>query len=273
MRSTYVLTVLDKGFHFLDENLCISTSLDVNLCFDCARLMFRLCSTYVLTFSTKIGCASTVLDLSFGCIRPIFWPMVRLCPTYFLSFSTKYKKNTDIFFYCTRSMFRLCFRYISTLLDLCFDCVSRAKIVCFDCAWPMFRFSGPKMGMFWLCSTYVSTFSTKIGYILTPWIKIGFFYHFVINLKLLLDRSNFSSKTALARFSKSKHKSSSSTRAITTASQSDLKRIASLSVIYYIYYILTNQSLSFMIKLRQYKKRSICSLSQKKYPIIVFQHS
>ena len=74
--STYVLTfptkighvsiVLDLCFDFPDHNWA---------CFDCARLMFRLsrpkldmfrlCSTYVLTFPTKIGHVSIVLDLCF----------------------------------------------------------------------------------------------------------------------------------------------------------------------------------------------------------------
>ena len=160
----YVLTVLDLCLDFLDQSW---------VRFDCARPisrlsrpklgMFRLCSTYVSTFSTKVGYVSTVLDLCldfldkiwvcFDCARPMprlsrqKLGMFRLCSTYVSTFSTKVG-------------------YVWTVLDLCLDFLDQSW-VCFDCARPMPRLSRQKLGMFRLCSTYVSTFSTKVGYVWT----------------------------------------------------------------------------------------------------------
>ena len=160
----YVLTVLVLCLDFLDQSWA---------CFDCARIMsrhsrpklgmFRLCSAYVLTFSTKVGYVSTVIDLCldfldqswecFDCARPMSrlsrpkLGMFRLCSTYVSTFSTKVG-------------------YVSTVLDLCLDFLDKSW-VCFDCARPMSRLSRPKLGMFRLCSTYASTFSTKVGYVST----------------------------------------------------------------------------------------------------------
>ena len=39
--------------------------------FDCARLMFRVCSTYASTFSAKVGSVSTVLGLKLFLEREI----------------------------------------------------------------------------------------------------------------------------------------------------------------------------------------------------------
>ena len=160
----YVSTVLDLCLDFLDQSW---------VCLDCARPMsrlsrqklgmFRLCSTYVSTFSTKVGYVSTVLDLCldfldqswvcFDCARPMSrlsrpkLGMFRLCSTYVSTFSTKVG-------------------YVSTVLGLCLDFLDQSW-VCFDCARPMSRLSRPKLGMFGLCSAYVSTFSTKVGYVST----------------------------------------------------------------------------------------------------------
>ena len=160
----YVSTVLDLCLDFLDQSW---------VCFDCARPMsrlsrpklgmFRLCSTYVSTFSIKVGYVSIVLDLCldfldqswvcFDCARPMprlsrqKLGMFRLCSTYVSTFSTKVG-------------------YVWTVLGLCLDFLDQSW-VCFDCARPMFRLSRPKLRMFWLCSTYVSTFSTKVGYVST----------------------------------------------------------------------------------------------------------
>ena len=65
-------------------------------------------------------------------------------------------------------MFRLYSNYISSVLDLCFDCARP---------------------MFWLCSTYVSTFSTKSGYVPT-----------VFDLKLLVDRGILFAKLLVLGF-------------------------------------------------------------------------
>ena len=98
---------------------------DCSLCFDFARPMFWLCSTYVLT----------VLDLCFDCARPMFW------------FSRP-----------KSGMFWLCSDYVSTVLDLCLDCnrpmfrLSRPKLGMFRFSRPMFRLSRPKSILFWFCS-------------------------------------------------------------------------------------------------------------------------
>ena len=90
---TYVSTVIDLRLDFLGRNWVCFDFLD--LCFDflgrnrvffnCARLMFRPCSTYVSTFSAETGYVSTVLDSCFDRARPMF----RLCSTYVSTFSTK----------------------------------------------------------------------------------------------------------------------------------------------------------------------------------------
>ena len=152
--------MLDLSFDFPDQNWA---------CFDCVRLMFRLsgpklgmfrlCSTYVLTFPTKIGHVLIVVELCFdfpdqnrACARLMFWlsrPKLGMCLTYVSFFQTK----------------------IEHVLDLCFDfpdqnwiCFSCARFVFdfpdqnwgyFDSAWPIFRLSRPKLCMW---STYVSTF-------------------------------------------------------------------------------------------------------------------
>ena len=172
--STYVSTFSTKvGYVWTVLGLCLDFLDQSWICFDCAppmsRLsrptlgMFRLCSTYVSTFSTKVGNVSTVLDLCldfldqcwvcFDWARPLSrlsrqkLGMFRLCSTFVSSFSTKVG-------------------YVSTVLDLCLDFLDKSW-VCFDCARPMSRLSRPKLGMFGLCSVYVSTFSTKVGYVST----------------------------------------------------------------------------------------------------------
>ena len=91
--------------------------------------MFRLCSTFVSTFSTKVGNVSS-------CARNYV--------------STFVDQSWDVW----------------TVLDLSLDFLDQ-NWVCFDCVRPMSRISRPKLGMFRLCSTYVSTFSTKVGYVST----------------------------------------------------------------------------------------------------------
>ena len=73
MCLTYDSTFLTEIGHVFD--LCFDFPDHNWACFDCARLMFRLskpklgmfrlCSTYVLTFPIKIGHVSIVLDLCF----------------------------------------------------------------------------------------------------------------------------------------------------------------------------------------------------------------
>ena len=87
------------------------------------------------------------------------------------------------------TVFRLCSTYVSIVLDVCFETLDR-NWVCFYCDRPIF----------WLCLTYVSTFSTKIGYVLT-----------LCSTQNDFRPQNLSHKSALARFSKLKHKWSSST--------------------------------------------------------------
>ena len=155
--------------------------------------MFRLCSAYVLTFSTKVGYVSTVIDLCldfldqswecFDCARPMSrlsrpkLGMFRLCSTYVSTFSTKVG-------------------YVSTVLDLCLDFLDKSW-VCFDCARPMSRLSRPKLGMFRLCSTYASTFSTKLGmfrlcstYVSTFSTKVGYVWT-VLGLCTRLSRQSW----------------------------------------------------------------------------------
>ena len=125
--------------------------------------VFRLWSTYVSTFSIKVGFVLTVLVLCldfldqscvcFDCARPmsrLSRPKLgrfRLCSTYVSTFLTKVG-------------------YVLTVLDLCLDFLDQSWVR-FDCARPISRLSRPKLGMFRLCSTYVSTFSTKVGYVST----------------------------------------------------------------------------------------------------------
>ena len=83
-----------------------------DLCFDCARLMFRLCST----------CVSNVLDLCFDCARRVF----RMCSTYVSTV-------LDLCFDFARPIFRVSRPKlgVSNVLDLCFDSVDQSR-VCFD---------------------------------------------------------------------------------------------------------------------------------------------
>ena len=155
MCSCYNLTVLD-------------------LCFDCAPLMFRLSST----------CISTLLDLFFDFARPI----IRLC---LICVSTKIDLCFDLHdrnwvcVKCARLKFGPCSTYVSPVLDLSFNSLHRNQ-VCSECAWLMFQpcsihilsvleqcltfstrfvyvssaldlYFDCARPMFWLCSKYVST--------------------------------------------------------------------------------------------------------------------
>ena len=82
------------------------------ICFDCARPIYRLYSTYVLT----------VLDRYFDSARLCFG-CAGLCLD------------------CARPIFLLCSTYNSTALGLCFDCARQ-----------IFRLSQPESGTFWLCA-------------------------------------------------------------------------------------------------------------------------
>ena len=55
------------------------------------------------------------------------------------------------------------------MFRMCSTYVSTVLDLCFDCARPMFRLSQPKLGLFRLCSIYVSTFST---YVSTFWTSV-----------------------------------------------------------------------------------------------------
>ena len=105
-------------------------------------------------------------------------------------------KNSPLWKHSATQVCSLCFGfsiqngYVLTVLDLYFDCLDQNQL-CFDCIrpifWlsgPMFRLSRPKLGMFRLC----------------------------VRLKIAFRLLNFSRKTALARLSKSKRKSSDSTQ-------------------------------------------------------------
>ena len=126
------------------------------ICFDCARPIYRLCSTIV----------STVLDLYIDSAWPVFW------------FSRPLRLSRSLF-WTSLTLFWL-FRAIFWL--------SRPKSGVFRLFLPMFWGSRQKSGMFhffqnllacsdfldppkkyfWLCSAnfcYVSTFSNKTGYV------------------------------------------------------------------------------------------------------------
>ena len=139
--------------------------------------MFRLCSTYISTFSTKIRYVSTVLDLCFDSLN-------------------QFEYVSTVLDLCFDSLNQ--FEYVSTVLDLCFDSLDQIR-VCFDCVRPMFRLSRLDSGMFRLCPTYILTLLTKIGYILTL---------FCACLKIASRPRNLSRKTALSRLSVLKNKSS-----------------------------------------------------------------
>ena len=141
--------------------------------FDCARPIYRLCLTcvlsfstistfsifvlnfsnsvltfsrYILTFSTKIRCILTfstyVLRIStkdgYVSIFSKFFGMFR--------FSRPTKKNIFDSARLNFAMFQLFSTYVSAIIDQCFVC-----------ARPIFRHSRPKLCMFRLCSTYVLT--------------------------------------------------------------------------------------------------------------------
>ena len=120
MCSTYVSTVLDLCFDFLDQNL---------VCFDCARPMCRLCSTYVLT----------VLDLCVDCAQLMFRfprPKLGMFRLSLVLFFESIDRNRVCFDFA-RPMCRLCrlsrpksgmFRLSSTLCSGSFD----RNWVCFD---------------------------------------------------------------------------------------------------------------------------------------------
>ena len=178
------------GMFRLCSTFVSTFSTKVWACFDCARPMprlsrqklgmFRLCSTYLSTFSTKVGYVWTVLGLCldfldqswvcFDCAPPMSrlsrpkLGMFRLCSTYVSTFSTKVGNVSTVL--------DLCLDFLDQSW-VCFDCarpisrLSRPKLGCLDCARPLSRLSRSKLGMFRLCSTYVSTFSTKVGYVWT----------------------------------------------------------------------------------------------------------
>ena len=158
--SIYVLTVLD-------------------LCFDCARLMFRLCSNHV---STVLDLFSTVLDLCFDWTRLIFW----LWTTYVSTFSAEngYVSTVlDLSFDCARPIICLCSTYVSTF---------STKIEFFLLSWPKFPLSRPILRLSRLKSSKV---------------------RLCARLKKNTSRpQNVSRKTGLTRLSKSKHQSSTTTR-------------------------------------------------------------
>ena len=199
-------------FNFFDPTKNISTLFDtVQICFD-----FLDQKRYVSTFSNKNTYVSSVSIFSTN--KNWFFPL------YFsalLSAVVAPKKNSKCFLvsqwkhiwfkfsfliskyffiqhlcfqYQSNSpdrstVFRLCSTYVSIVLDVCFETLDR-NWVCFYCDRPVF----------WLCLTYVSTFSTKIGYVLT-----------LCSTQNDFRPQNLSHKSALARFSKLKHKWSSST--------------------------------------------------------------
>ena len=185
----------DLCFDLLERNRLVSTFSTyvltvLNLCFDCARPIYRLCSTHV----------STALHLWFDCARPIFWisrpkyRMVRLYawkkfrnfrpksvrfwlsePMFWLSppklgmFRLSWpmfwlsRPKSGMFYFCARPMFRLSwpklgmFRLSRPMFWLCSIYALTVLDLCFDCARPMFR----------LRSTYILTFPAKIGYVST----------------------------------------------------------------------------------------------------------
>ena len=159
----------------------------LDLCFDfLARIGYvGLLSTYV----------STVLNLSFGCARPMF------------RFSRPKSGMIST----------LCSTYLLNLLELCFGFpteigkVSTALDLGFNCARPTFGLSRPKTSMFRVYSNYVSTFSTAIGYVSTE-LDISFDCPRPISTKSSMFRLKtaprpltISRKTSPFRHSKSKH--------------------------------------------------------------------
>ena len=104
-----------KGMFRLDSTNVLTV---LDLCFDRARLMLRLCLTYVSTFSTKVG-----YFLNFS--------------TYVLTFSTYVSTKNG---------------YISTFLGQnleCFDCAG----ICFDYLDLLFNF----LPVIWFVPTLCST--------------------------------------------------------------------------------------------------------------------
>ena len=106
------------------STVSIYNSVVLDLCFDCARRMFglfrsklsvfRLCSTYVWSFSVEIEYVSTVLDV---CL--VFFGQNRVC------FGCA--RRMFSLFRSKLSMFRPCSTYVSIVLDLCFDFLNRNR--------------------------------------------------------------------------------------------------------------------------------------------------
>ena len=126
------------------------------ICFDCARPINRLCSTYV----------SIVLDLCFDCAWPVFcfsWPFWLSRPLFWTSLTTFFfrpmfwlSRPKSGVFRLSRPMF-----WGSRQKSGLFQFSSKNFLACSD-------FLDPPKKYFWLCSAnfcYVSNFSNKIGYV------------------------------------------------------------------------------------------------------------
>ena len=140
--STNVSTFLDLYFHFarfvfrLCSTIirlslsCVSTKLDLcfglldrnRVCFECARLKFGPCSTYV----------SPVVDLSFNSLHrnrvcsECTWLMFQPCSIHILSVL----ELCFDFFLPNLCMFRVGSTYVLTVRDLCFDCAQNMFRLC-----------------------------------------------------------------------------------------------------------------------------------------------
>ena len=90
---------------------------------------------------------------------------------YSTSLNSKFARLCSILYNdCSPLMFRPCSTYVWTVLDLCLDCAGPMFRPCWTYVWTVldlcFDFLG-RNRVFRLCSTYVSTFSAEIGYVLT----------------------------------------------------------------------------------------------------------
>ena len=149
----------DLCFDLLERNRLVSTVLDLYI--DCARLMFRLRSTYGSTLSTENVCF------------------------YFVDLCFKFLDRNRVYFEC-RPIFWL----------------SRPKYCLFRLyAWVKFRSFRPKLGRFRLSEPMFWLSPTKSG-----------MFRLCARLKIASRPRICSRKTAIARLSKSKLKSGSSTR-------------------------------------------------------------
>ena len=174
--STFVLDLcfdfLDLLFDFLD--LCFfSTAL--GLCVDCARPMIRIFDRNCVCVDFLDLCFEFILELCFHFARTklAFFEFLD-CYFDFLNFFFGQSSPMFWLFRLKQGMSRFCappiihFSQPKLGMFLLYRPLFRLPLSVFWLSWLRYCFSGPKSGMFRLLrSTYVSTSSTKIGYVST----------------------------------------------------------------------------------------------------------